>query len=100
MLNHWHKLTLFLVIAGVPLDNNEVERLLKVVIRYRKVSYFFRTHYSASYGCCIMSILATCAINNINQVQYLTALISNEEAVWKNPSGWLPWNYSKTLAAA
>ena len=36
LLNHEKELTLFLRKAGVPVDSNEVERLLKEMIRYRK----------------------------------------------------------------
>ena len=96
LLNHWHKLILFLIIPGVPLDNNPVERLLKAIIRYRKGSYFFRTQYSAQYACCIMSIIATCELNDVNAIDYLTALIEHEAQVWQNPSGWLPWCYSSS----
>ena len=35
LLNHWQKLTLFLEKAGVPLDNNIVERALKKAILHR-----------------------------------------------------------------
>jgi hypothetical protein len=33
LLKHWEKLTLFLRVAGAPLDNNIVEQALKKVLR-------------------------------------------------------------------
>ena len=39
LLNHWQKLTLFLEKAGVPLDNNIVERALKKAILHRNYVY-------------------------------------------------------------
>lgn len=36
MLKHWNELTQFLRIAGAPLDNNIVERALKIPIRGRR----------------------------------------------------------------
>ena len=43
MLRHWEALTLFLRVAGAPLDNNICERALKMAIRHRKNSLFYRT---------------------------------------------------------
>src|SRR5205823_1939188 len=40
MQNHWQTLTQFLQIAGAPLDNNVVERALKLFIRQRNNSLF------------------------------------------------------------
>ena len=36
MLKHWLPLTLFLTLAGVPLDNNICEQILKRVVLNRK----------------------------------------------------------------
>ena len=36
LLRHWKKLTLFLRVAGAPLDNNICERALKRAILHRK----------------------------------------------------------------
>ena len=36
LLKHWEKLTLFLRVAGAPLDNNICERALKKAIRHRR----------------------------------------------------------------
>jgi transposase len=52
LLRHWEKLTLFLREAGVPLDNNIVERALKKAILHRKNSLFYKTRNGARMGTC------------------------------------------------
>jgi transposase IS66 family protein len=39
LLRHWPKLTRFLEVAGVPIDNNMCERALKMAIRNRNYVY-------------------------------------------------------------
>ena len=43
LLKHWEPLTLFLRVAGAPLDNNICERALKKSIRHRRNSLFYKT---------------------------------------------------------
>jgi transposase len=47
---HWEKLTLFLRVAGAPLDNNLCERALKKAILHRKNALFFKTRQGAAAG--------------------------------------------------
>ncbi|MBK8973456.1 MAG: hypothetical protein IPM37_19685 [Hahellaceae bacterium] len=67
------------------MDNNSCERLLKIVIKYRKNSLFFGTAYSASYLSTLMSVIATAQLNHANVLQYLTVLQEHEAAVWRAP---------------
>jgi hypothetical protein len=97
LLNHWHGLTQFLRIPGAPLDNNTSERALKAAIRRRKVSYFFKSTYSAQVGGVLLSIQETARQANINVVHYLTVLQQRSQAVREDPGRWLPWNYQDTL---
>lgn len=99
MLTHWQGLTQFLHIPGVPLDNNLCERLIKIMIKYRKNSLFFVTRYSASYLSALMSVIATAHLNEANVLHYLTVLQEHEAAVWLSPGAWLPWNYQAALSA-
>ncbi|MGH9351993.1 MAG: IS66 family transposase [Terriglobia bacterium] len=55
MVKHWEKLTRFLEVPGAPLDNNTVERALKMAILHRKNSLFFRTLNGARIGDIFMS---------------------------------------------
>lgn len=99
MLKHWEKLTRFLSVAGAPLDNNIVERSLKLAIRLRKNSMFHRTRHGADIASIILSLIYTCGLADINPVDYLTSLQEHKSQVFKNPENWLPWNYAATLDA-
>jgi len=96
--NHWQKLTLFLEKAGVPLDNNIVERALKKAILHRKNSLFYKTRNGAQMGDLFMSLIHTCELNDVNAFDYLTELLRHTEELKQNPSEWMPWNYRHTLA--
>ena len=96
---HYPELTLFLRVPGVPLDNNIVERLLKVPILNRKNSYFYKTTLGAFVGDMIMSMIETCKAAGKNPFKYLLSIHENKEKVREAPDRWLPWNYEKTLEA-
>lgn len=98
LLKHWQALTLFLRVAGAPLDNNVVERSLKVAIRVRKNSLIHRTCHGARVGSILMSLIETCRSCSVNPVDYLTALQENKSSVFKDPSRWIPWIYEETLS--
>jgi len=93
MLKRWVKLTRFCYVAGAPLDNNSVERMLKIAIRTRKNAMFYRTKSSARVAGIMMSVIETCRRNMINPIKYLTHLQDNVLAVIKNPKDYLPWKY-------
>jgi hypothetical protein len=97
LLNHWQELTLFLRVAGAPLDNNVVEQALKIPIRLRKNSLNHLTCHGAHIAGILMSLIQTCRLSRVNAVDYLTVLQENKSAVFKDPSQWLPWNYQETL---
>ena len=95
---HFDALTLFLRLPGAPLDNNVVERLIKVVVRNRKNSHFYRSEVGAGVSDVITSVLATCHENEVNGFVYLVALQRHARAVRRAPERWLPWNYEAALA--
>jgi hypothetical protein len=97
MQNHWPELTLFLRVAGAPLDNNLCEQILKRAILHRKNSLFFKTERGAFVGDVFMSLIHTCSLAKINPFDYLTALQEHHSLVPKNPQDWMPWNYTKAL---
>ncbi len=97
LLNHWEKLTLFLRKAGAPLDNNIVERALKMAIRHRKNSLFYKTRKGAAMGDLFMSLIHTCELNGVNPFDYLTELQRHAEEMKQNPAAWMPWNYQRNL---
>jgi transposase len=95
MLKHWEPLTLFLRVPGAPLDNNLCEQALKRAILHRKNSLFFKTEHGAYIGDLFMSLIHTCILNRVNPFHYLTALQKHSSKLFKNPNGWLPWNYQQ-----
>lgn len=99
MQNHWQKLTGFLRIEGAPLDNNCLERALKVAILNRKNAYFYRTKNGAHVGDVFMSMIETCRRAKVNPLEYLTVLQENAMDVLNHPGKWLPWNYKEAIAA-
>jgi len=100
MLRHWEKLTVFLRVAGAPLDNNVCERALKKAILHRKNSLFYKTQHGADVGDLYMSLIATCEINGVNPLTYLTELMRHADELRANPSDWMPWNYTEALGRA
>jgi transposase len=97
MFNHWPELTRFLEVAGAPLDNNVVEQALKIPIRHRKNSLFYKTENGALIGDIHMSIVHTCANAKKNPFDYLNALQTYRSLARRNPLDWLPWNYEETM---
>ena len=97
---HWEKLTLFLRVAGAPLDNNLCERALKKAIMHRKNSLFYKTQNGADVGDLYMSLIHTCELNAVNPFDYLTELQRHTDAVASDPAVWLPWNYREQIVSA
>jgi transposase len=97
MQKHWAQLTRFLSVAGADLDNNCVERALKLAIRVRKNAMFYKTLHGAEVGALLLSLIATSELAKKNPVHYLTALQKNKAAVLEAAHLWLPWNYEDNL---
>jgi transposase len=97
-LTHWQTLTRFLEVPGAPLENNTAERALKLAIRQRKNSLFYKTDYSAYIASMLTSLIATCLHAGVNALDYLVALQEHRPAVFGDPAAWLPWTYHTNLA--
>ena len=93
MIKHWPALTLFLRVAGAPLDNNVCERALKKAILHRKNSLFYRTVRGALVGDMYMSLIHTAELNDVHPFPYLVELMRHAADVAQDPRAWLPWNY-------
>ncbi len=95
MQKYWESLTRFLSVPGAPLDNNLVERALKLFIRQRKNSLFYKSEYSAYVASVLTSLIATCIYAGGNVLDYLVALQEHRAEVFADPSAWLPWTYQE-----
>ena len=99
MQNHWETLTRFLSVPGAPLDNNLAERALKLFIRQRKNSLFYKSTHSAYIASVLTSLIATCLYAGVNAVEYLVALQEHRREVFADPAAWLPWAYASSRAS-
>ena len=95
MRTHWETLTRFLSIPGAPMDNNLAERVLKLFIRQRKNSLFYKNPHSAYIASVLTSLIATCLYAGVNAVEYLVALQEHRREVFSDPAAWLPWAYAR-----
>jgi len=99
MQKHWATLTRFLSVPGAPLDNNLAERALKLFIRQRTNSLFYKSTHSAYIASVLSSLIATCLYAGINAVEYLVALQAHRREVFADPAAWLPWAYANSRAS-
>lgn len=97
---HFDKLTLFLRVAGAPLDNNICERGLKKAILHRKAALFYKTENGARVGDLYMSLIHTCQLTKADPFDYLTELHKHHQELTQQPQDWMPWNYHQTLERA
>ena len=97
MQNHWPKLTLFLEVAGAPLDSNIVERALKKAILHRKNALFYKTLNGARVGDINMSLIYTAELNDVDPFDYLVSLMRHFDRTCEKPEEWMPWNYQDTM---
>ena len=94
----WDKLTLFLRVPGAPLENNLCERILKMAIRYRNNSRFYRSLRGAGVGDLYMTLIFTAQLHHEKPFEYLVALMTHAPLVARSPADWLPWSFRATLA--
>ncbi len=99
MQSHWETLTRFVPINGAPLDNNRVERALKLFMRQRKNSLFYQSTHSAYIASVLTSLSATCIYAGGNAVESLVALQEHRGEVFADPGAWLPWAYASSRAS-
>ena len=97
MRTYWETLTRFLHLEQAPLDNNLVERALKLFIRQRKNSLFYKSEHSAHIASVLTSVILTCIYAGVNALEYLVALQEHRAEVFAEPEAWLPWTYQASL---
>lgn len=98
LLARWGPLTRFLHVAGAPLENNICERALKMAIRHRNNSLFYRSERGAAVGDLYMTLIHTAQLHSVNAFEYLTALLRHAREVAEDPAAWLPWTFRASLA--
>jgi hypothetical protein len=91
------ELLAFTEYKGAPLDNNEVEQLIKLVALLRKNAMFFRSLTGAQDADKIMTVGATAGMAGANLFNYFVCLQRYADLVKKNPENFLPWTYQETV---
>lgn len=89
---------MFAKVAGIPLSNAAVERLLKTAVLHRKNSLFYLTETGAIVGDILMSLIQTAKRSKANVLDYLTQIQLHAKDVKANPEKWFAWNYRERLA--
>ena len=74
-----------------------MERALKLFIRQRKNSLFYKSEHSAKIASVLTSLIVTCIYAGVNALDYLVALQEHRAAVFAEPAAWLPWTYQASL---
>jgi transposase len=97
MTERWDKLTQFLTVPGVPLDNNACERVIKKAILHRKNALFFKTENGAYVADLFMTIIHTCELQGINPFDYMLNVAKNPFDIALKPEQWMPWNFQLNL---
>lgn len=100
LLKHWRGLTQATRVVGAPLDNNIVERALKIAVLHRKNALFYKTQHGADCGDLIQSVAETCRLNQVDVWGYLLDVMRNPRAVRANAQAWLPWTWAERNRAS
>ena len=90
-IKHYKELIQFCKTEGAAIDNNLMESGLKLPIRGRKQSHFYKTEHGASVASILVSLIATAYHNGVNAFHYLNALQRNESNIKPDSNDWLPW---------
>ncbi len=98
-LKNFDALCAFLNHIGAPLHNNDNEIEIKVSVKHRKNSLFYKTENGAHIGDIWMSLIQTAMLNKINPWAWIVDLLKNPDHVARDPKAWLPWNWN-TLEAS
>lgn len=97
---HWEGLTQVVRVAGAVLDNNAVERILRLAVVQRKNSLFYKTWAGARVAGHLQSLIQTCRLNGINPRAYLLDVVRHQREVGQHPDQWLPWVWAARQAAS
>ena len=93
--SHFEELVAFCHIEGAPFDNNKSERGLKMIIRLRKTSMFYKTERGAEVAGILQSVLYTAQETGINVLDYLQTVLENPEKARLSPGDFMPWTYRR-----
>ncbi len=97
MVNNRVRLSAFVRHAGMPLDNNEVERTLRLPVRLRDNAPFFKNTIGAAWAQTVWTVGDTALGHGVNLLAYFNALQRHRLDVRRQPDRWVPWLYDQRL---
>jgi len=74
-LKRWKELTVFITDGRLEIDNNKIENEIRPIALGRKNFMFAGSHESAQRIAMIYSLLASCKVNGIDPIQWLTRVL-------------------------
>ena len=100
---HWDGLTVFVDHPGIPMDNSEAERRMRMAALGRKNYYGSGSVASGHFTASLFSIFQTLKLWNVNPrkwlTEYLQACADNRGHVPDDLTCFLPWTMSKEQLA-
>jgi transposase len=100
VINQYPKLTRFCHVAGMPLDTNFVEQVIKALIRYRNNSRAYQTETGAEVGDRMMSLIQTAIAAGADPVAYLEWCLDHHVDLKIHPELYFASEYCRQTAAA
>ena len=75
ILNDWDAVVAAVNNPDLPLTNNEAERALRHAVIARRISYGTRTHEGSIAYSCLLSVIETCRLRQVNPWKYISSVI-------------------------
>jgi transposase len=108
--NHWEALNVFVNDGALPIDNNQVERLMKRIAVGRKNWLFIGSMRAGIRNASLMSLVASAQRQDLGVAMYLGSFITHmlrgtaktEELLpdrWKEPLRWWRCAYHRLIAS-
>ena len=99
LLNHRDGLSVFVDRPQVPMDNNLAERVLRVPVIGRRLSFGSNSEDGARFTAIVYSVAGTLSMNGIDVLRWLEAWLDACAKNGRQPpddlSPWLPWSMSE-----
>ena len=99
VINQERRLSAFCRHPHAPLDNNWCERTLRIFVRLRETSHFFRNGVGSLVADTVLSVGATAMHAGVNLFDYFVAVQRHAEDVHLHPEHWVPWRYRERIRA-
>jgi transposase len=75
ILNDWDAVVAAVNNPDLPLTNNEAERALRHAVIARRISYGTRTNEGSIAYSCLLSVIETCRLRQVNPWEYISSVI-------------------------